>query len=85
MIDSVCELKPVTVLACGALILAFATARAPAATEIETARVKDIAAELPPTPAGFGRPITDCAAWAKLTRAALSTCGRTRKQISQFI
>jgi hypothetical protein len=63
-------LKPVTLLACGALLFGLATAPAPAVTEIDTARVKEIAAELPPRPAGFGRPITDRAAWAKLAQNA---------------
>ena len=34
--------------------------------EPQTARVHEIAAMLPPKPAGFGRPITDRAAWARL-------------------
>jgi len=50
-------------------MLCLTTAPAPAATEIEAARVKEIAAELPPKPAGFGRPITDRAAWGKIAQA----------------
>jgi hypothetical protein len=68
MIDSVCELKPAALLAVGALFFSLAAAPAPAATEIDAARVKEIAADLPPKPAGFGRPITDRAAWAKLAQ-----------------
>ena len=68
MINSVSVLKPATLLACGALFLGLATGPVPAATEIETARVKEIAAELSPKSAGFGRPITDRAAWAKLAQ-----------------
>ena len=68
MMNSVCELKPAILLACGALFLGLVSTPAPAATEIEAARVKEIAAELPPKPAGFGRPITDRAAWAKLAQ-----------------
>ena len=50
-------------------MLCLTTAPAPAATEIEAARVKEIAAELPPKPAGVGRPITDRAAWGKIAQA----------------
>jgi len=67
MFDSVCPLKPATLLAFGALFLGLAIASA--ATDIEAARVKEIAGALPPKPAGFGRPITDRAAWAKLAQA----------------
>ena len=62
-------LRPATLVAWGALMLCLTTAPAPAATEIEAARVKEIAAELPPKPAGFGRPITDRAAWGKIAQA----------------
>ena len=68
MINSVCVSKPATLLACGALFLGLAAGTAPAATEIEAARVKAIAAELLPKPAGFGQPITERAAWAKLAQ-----------------
>jgi hypothetical protein len=61
-------LKPATLLACGTLLLGLATSPAPAAAEIDAARVQEIAGELPSKPAGFGRPITDRAAWAKLAR-----------------
>jgi hypothetical protein len=61
-------LKPATLLACSALFLDLANAPARAVTEIDAARVKDIAAGLPPKPAGFGRPIIDRAAWAKLAQ-----------------
>ena len=46
----------------------LATAPAPAATEIDAARVKEIAGFLPAKPAGFGRPITDRAAWERIAR-----------------
>jgi len=49
MMNSVCELKPAILLACGALFLGLATTPAPAATEIEAARVKEIAAALAPS------------------------------------
>jgi hypothetical protein len=68
MINSLYELKPVTLLAFGALFLGLATAPAPAAAEVDAARVKEIATTLSPKPAGFGRPITDRAAWAKLAQ-----------------
>jgi len=66
MIDSVCEWKLATVLVLGTLLLGLANS--PAATDLEAARVKEIAAELPLKPAGFGRPVTDRAAWAQLAR-----------------
>jgi hypothetical protein len=68
MINSLYELKPATLLACSALFLGLANAPAWAATDIDAARVKEIAAALPLKPAGFGRPITDRAAWAKLVQ-----------------
>jgi Heparinase II/III-like protein len=68
MTNSVCELKPAILLIFGALFLGLVAGPAPAATDIEAARVKEIAAELPPKPAGFGRPITDRAVWAKLAQ-----------------
>jgi hypothetical protein len=52
--------------ALGALLLAGLAAAVPAATNIEPARVKEIAALLPPKPTGLGRPLTDRAAWEKL-------------------
>jgi hypothetical protein len=54
--------------ALAALILWFAAAPAPAASEIEAARVKEFASLLSPKPAAFGRPITDRAAWDKLAQ-----------------
>ncbi len=46
-----------------ALILVTPAIVLRAAQNIDPARVSDIAAMLPPHPAGFGRPITDRAAW----------------------
>jgi hypothetical protein len=66
VIDSVRKLKAVTLLALGALFLGLAIAHA--VSDIEAARVKEIAATLPPKAAGFGLPITDRAAWAKLAQ-----------------
>ena len=66
-INAESEVKPVTLLALGALLLGLAAA--PAKTHLDDSRVKEIAAELPPKPSGFGRPITDRAAWAKLAQA----------------
>ncbi len=68
MIESICGLKSAILLACGVLSLGLAISPASAVTEIEAARVQEIAAELPSQPAGFGRPITDRAAWAKLAQ-----------------
>lgn len=47
-------------------MLAGFAAPVPAATNLEPARVREIAALLPPKPVGLGRPITDRAAWEKL-------------------
>lgn len=71
MINSACEprLKPRIRFVLAALFLGLVTTPAPAATEIEASRVKEIAALLPAKPAGFGRPITDRAAWDKLAQA----------------
>jgi hypothetical protein len=71
MIDSVRKLKPALLVALGTLFFSLATA--PAGTDIDAARVKEIAAELPPKPTGFGRPITDRAAWAKLAQSPAFT------------
>ncbi|HWW01828.1 MAG TPA: heparinase II/III family protein [Candidatus Acidoferrum sp.] len=54
--------------ALGALLLAGLIAAAPAVTNIEPARVKEIAVLLPPKPQGLGRPITDRIAWEKLAQ-----------------
>src|SRR5437867_686995 len=48
--------------------LCFVSALAPAASEIEPARVKEITGMLPAKPAGFGPQATDRAAWEKLAR-----------------
>jgi hypothetical protein len=69
MLDSLYGLNPAALITFGALFLGLTAAPAPAATEIDAARVKEIAAELSPRPAGFGRPITDRAAWTKLAQA----------------
>ena len=52
--------------ALGAIFLAGLTTPSSAETNIEPARIHEIAALLPPKPAGLGRPITDRAAWEKL-------------------
>ncbi len=62
--------RPLALGACalGVSLLVAPAAPAPAATNIEPARVRAIAALLPPKPVGLGRPIADRAAWDKLAR-----------------
>jgi len=58
---------------CGILaasLVALLVLPAPAAMEFDAARLNEIAARLPPKPAGFGRPISDRGAWYKLAHTA---------------
>ena len=71
VIDYARKLKPALLL--GFVALFFGLATSPTGTDLETARVKEIAAELSPKPAWFGRPITDRAAWAKLAQSPAFT------------
>ncbi len=50
----------------GGLLLILSPEMAPAATNVEPARVQDITALLPTNATGLGRPLTDRAAWQKL-------------------
>jgi hypothetical protein len=56
-----------------AIVISLSAGNAPiavrAAANIESARVKEIAAMLPARPIGLGRPITDRVAWEKLARS----------------
>ncbi len=53
-----------------ASLLTLLALPAAAAMEFDAARLNEIAARLPPKPAGFGRPISDRAAWDKFSHAA---------------
>src|ERR1017187_3938863 len=79
VIDYARKLKPALLL--GFVALFFGLATSPTGTDLETARVKEIAADLSPKPAWFGRPITDRAAWAKLAQspAVASVVPRAQK------
>ncbi len=52
------------------LVFLLSAALASAAASIDAARVKEIAARLPPRATGLGRPITDRVAWARLATNA---------------
>jgi hypothetical protein len=59
-----------TVLLASAFSMFVWTDPVRAEAKIEAERVKEIAAMLPQKPLGFGRPITDRAAWEKLSHVA---------------
>ena len=80
VIKSARIVKSLTIVVICALFLGLATA--PAEMDLETNRVQQNAAQLLSKPAGFGRPISDRGAWARLaqTPAFASVVPQAKKQ-----
>ena len=80
VIKSARIVKSLTIVVICALFLGLATA--PAEMDLETNRVQQTAAQLLSKPAGFGRPISDRGAWARLaqTPAFASVVPQAKKQ-----